>query len=183
MTRVEDVVHDTDPAPAPRGNGHDSGPPCAVHAAELVELRVTTRATRDVLVELRDLARAQSARLEDHIARTERRDADVEQAILELTASIGTNPDPIAGRAGTGLRGAVSMMLNHTIRANARREYPSLVDAEESETTGVLDRETLIIERRVALARARRITITAWAGAIAVVLGAIATAVATLVGG
>ncbi len=47
-------ARDTDPAPAPHGNGHDRGPKCAVHEAAIVELRTSlsrleTRVTEEFL--------------------------------------------------------------------------------------------------------------------------------------
>lgn len=169
-----DEHHDTDPSPAPEGNGkglRDSQRyPCAVHEAALVELR-------GVLGELRDLARGISRRIDDEIDNRTKRDADIEQAILELTASIGTSPDPIAGTVGTGLKGAVCVALNHTLRESARAKHPSMVDEEESEVTGILDRRTLVVERRMAQAKARKIEIGAWAGGAVVVIGAVAAAV------
>lgn len=47
------AAHDTDPAPAPRPNGGDHGPPCAVHEAAIVELRATMAEVRVTLAEIK----------------------------------------------------------------------------------------------------------------------------------
>jgi len=167
-------AHDTDPAPGPGGNGHDNGLPCATHQAELVE-------TRGVLKELRELTRAISRQLGDEIAARAARDAEIEKAILELIAAIGVSPDPIAGTQGSGLKGAVCVALNHSLRENARHVHPSLVNDEESEITSVMDRKTLVVERRLAMARARKIEIGAWTGGAVVVIGAVAAAVVEVI--
>ena len=176
--------HDTAPAPPPRakrncGGCHDEDPPV---------VKLALLETREYLRELFDSTTAIRLRLDDEIKARVVRDASIEQAILELTASVGTSPDPIAGTAGTGLKGAVAKLLNHTIREGVRREHPSIVDDEESEITGVMDRSTLVIEKRkarrdflAAKARARKIEIGAWASGAVLVIGAIAAAVAQLV--
>lgn len=153
MTNSAAVAHDTDPAPSGNdgGNGRDTRYPCAIHAAQLVE-------TRDVLVEVRDLAGSISTRLGDEIANRAKRDDDIEEAIVLLTAEVqtlttvvGTAPDVSTGATGTGMRGQVALAVNAALRAGARREMPSLVDADyESEVTGIQDRTTLLTRARAA---------------------------------
>jgi len=200
-------IHDTDPAPAPkRGNGHDDGLPCAVHAAELVALRdmVVTVAqeagvTREILKELRDLTKAQSTRLEDEIVAREKRDAETTGAILELVGVIGEPPDESTGKPGRGMRGQWVKAINTVLREGARREMPSILD-DESDITSVMERPTLVVAKRKAergqaeaeklaadtevklieaRSKARRATIAAYAAAAAVVIGALAAGIAT----
>lgn len=186
MSAVHDV-HDTDPAPAPGGNGHDHGPPCAVHAAELVELRNASHRAelRDAEArlawgEIRDAVRALARALDDERAARAKRDAEVTQAILELTAVIGTPPDPTTGKPGTGMRGQWIAAINTVIKSEARREMPSLMD-DESEVTGVLDREALVIAKRKAERDRRVMLVRAIVAGVLAIIGALVTAAVTLI--
>jgi len=185
MRLDDDERRDTDRAPR-SGNGGDKSYPCAAHQAALVELREALRSSGAMMLEVRDMTRLMAQRLDDEIAGRKDRDDDLTQAILELTASIGTSPDPISGSPGTGLKGAVCVALNHTIRAEAKSKYPPSM-REESEITGMMDRASLVVAKRVAKhellearARARKIEIGAWTGGVVLVIGAVTAAVAQI---
>ena len=186
MSAVHDV-HDTDPAPAPGGNGHDHGPPCAVHAAELVELRNASHRAelRDAEArlawgEIRDAVRALAGTVSDEIDARTKRDAEVTQAILELTAVIGSPPDPTTGKPGTGMRGQWIAAINTVIKSEARREMPSLMD-DESEVTGVLDREALVFAKRKAERDRRVMLVRAIVAGVLAIISALVTAAVTLI--
>lgn len=182
-------VHDTDPAPG--GNGHGDGYPCAVHAAELQE-------GRKVMAELRDAVKILSGRLDDEADSRAKRDNDVEEAIVNQIAAtaaltkqiqnlvtvIGEPPDPSTGTPGHGMRGQIAVGINSAIRAGIRKELPSLnADDPESEITGVMDRNTLVVTKRAAeydaaMARetVRTARIKAWGGVAIGIIGALAAA-------
>lgn len=174
--RTREDEHDTDPAPPPRGNGHDDE-----------ERTPSTHAM--MLLEVRDAVRAIAGRLDGEIDRRERWEETVSFALKELSQEVravrdtlGEPPDPSTGKPGFGMRGQWVAALNAVIRSEARRELPSL-SADESEVTQTLDRETLVIAKRKAerdAARARRDErrIKAIAGAAVAIIGAIGAAVA-----
>lgn len=181
------AAHDTDPAPAPDGNGHDHGPPCAVHAAELVELRnaahraeLRDAEARLAWTEVRDAVRALASTVSDEIAARTKRDADVTQAILELTAVIGTPPDPSTGKPGTGMRGQWVAAINTVIASEARREMPSLT-GDESEVTGILDRGALVVAKRRAERDRHVMLVRAIVAGIVAIIAALVTAAVTLI--
>jgi len=186
VSAVHDV-HDTDPAPAPGGNGHDHGPPCAVHAAELIELRNASHRAelRDAEArlawgEIRDAVRALAGTVSDEIDARTKRDAEVKQAILELTAVIGSPPDPTTGKPGTGMRGQWVAAINTVIKSEARRDMPSLMD-DESEVTGVLDREALVFAKRKAERDRRVMLVRAIVAGVLAIISALVTAAVTLI--
>lgn len=184
------AAHDTDPAPAPKGNGHhDSNPyPCTVHAAELVLLR-------DTLDEIRTAVKAISRQLGDEIeSRKEWADnvgfALTEQATqLKMQASqlrsvvevLGEPPDQTTGRPGTGMRGQWVSAINAVIKSSTRRELPSLTADETEEVTGVMDRETLVIRARKAERDRHVMLVRAVVAGVLAIIGALVTAAVTLI--
>lgn len=196
MDTDTEVTHDTDPAPARKGNGHDEKYPCAAHEAGIVE-------NRKIIGEVRNLAQAISKTLGDDIETRTQWQEDVGFALTEQTAAIttltkriddlaeviGTGPDVSIGSRGTGLRAQVAAAINAATRAGVRREMPSLADADdESEITGVMDRPTLVVAKRAAqrneaqaLEAVRTAHIKAWGGVAVGVIGAIAAALAYLI--
>lgn len=185
---------DTDPTIRKSPNGHDKGRPCAVHAAELVTLRDEARSNHKelmevkenlhlhskVLEEVRDLTKNLSRAFSDEMERWRERDAEIEKAVLELIAVIGEPPDPTTGKPGTGMRGQWVKAINEVIKSEARRDMPSLMD-DESEVTGALDRESLVIAKRKAERDRRVMLVRAIVAGVLAIIGALVTAAVTLI--
>jgi len=117
-----------------------------------------------------------------------KRDHEIEEAIVLLTADvgalvkkIGAAPDLSTGETGSGMCGQIAAAVNASIKGAARREMPSLIDAEESEVTGIMDRDALVARARIAEAHAAKIRIAAYAaGAVAVIVAIGGAVVAVL---
>jgi hypothetical protein len=180
-----DEAHDTDPSPAPDGNGkgvRDSQRfPCTIHAAQLVE-------TREFLGEMRTALAAISGQLGDEIATRKKWAGEVEFALLEqanairqLTSVIGEPPDQTTGKAGTGMRGQWVSAINAVIKSSARREMPSITAEESDEVTGVMDRETLVIRARKAERDRHVMLVRAVVAGVLAIIGALVTAAVTLI--
>jgi hypothetical protein len=116
----------------------------------------------------------------DEIDARTKRDAEVTQAILELTAVIGSPPDPSTGKPGSGMRGQWVTAINTVLRSEARREMPSLT-GDESEVTGILDRESLVLAKRKAERDRRVMLVRAVVAGVLAIIGALVTAAVTLI--
>jgi len=120
------------------------------------------------------------AETDDRIDALERfRDSqeDVNTAVLATLVRIETRqghaPDPVNGDPGSGMLRILHGLANAIMTGNVRSPMQSIVDADESETTGVMDRPAIIArarasERRVKLLVGLATVLITTIGAVAV---------------